>query len=81
MNCNGKCYLTKEIKKANENEKQAFEKNISQHVEVSFFQQPFKLSFIEPIIFEDIQSSFPRYTYQYSSSYIESVFRPPKQLG
>ena len=81
MDCNGKCYLKKQVEKADENEKKALEKNNTLHFEVSFFQQPSQPTFIEPMIFGDIKSSFPRYIYRYGSSYIDSIFRPPKQLG
>ncbi|RKR84659.1 hypothetical protein BDD43_4908 [Mucilaginibacter gracilis] len=77
MHCNGKCYFMKKIHQAEENEKKQEAKDNLNRLEVSFFQEPFQLSFIEPAILETVKSSFPPYTYQYSSRYIETIFRPP----
>ncbi|WP_246001772.1 hypothetical protein [Mucilaginibacter gracilis] len=67
----------KKIHQAEENEKKQEAKDNLNRLEVSFFQEPFQLSFIEPAILETVKSSFPPYTYQYSSRYIETIFRPP----
>lgn len=79
MHCNGKCYFMKKIQQASENEKKQEAKDNLNRLEISFFQEPFRLSFIEPTTLETAKSSFPAYTYQYSSRYIETIFRPPKQ--
>lgn len=81
MHCDGKCYFMKKIKQAEENEKKQTEKDNLDRLEISFFQEPFQLSFISPAILENNNSSFPAYTYQYSSRYIETIFRPPKQIA
>jgi len=78
LHCNGHCYFIKKIQQAGENEKKQETKDNLSRLEVSFFQAPFQLSFIEPMIIEAERSSFPAYTYQYSSRYIETIFRPPK---
>ncbi len=79
LHCNGKCYFMRKIKQAEENEKKQAEKDSSIRMEVSFFQEPYSITFIEPVILEANKSTFPRYIYQYSSSYTETIFRPPKQ--
>lgn len=79
LHCNGKCYFMKKIHQAEENEKKQEAKDNLSRLEVSFFQEPYQVAFIEPVILEANKSTFPRYTYQYSSRYIETIFRPPKQ--
>lgn len=79
MHCNGHCYLMKKIKQAEENEKKQTAKDNLSRLEVSFFQEVFRLDFIAPVILENNQSSFPRYNYLYGNRYIETIFRPPKQ--
>ena len=79
LHCNGKCYFMKKIHQAEENDKKQQAKDNLNRLEISFFQEPFRLSFIEPTTLQAAKSSFPAYTYQYSSRYIETIFRPPKQ--
>lgn len=78
IHCNGKCYFMKKIKQAEENEKKQAAKDNFNRLEISFFQEPFKLQFVTPVILDSNKSSVPRYTFQYSSRYIETLFRPPK---
>lgn len=81
MHCNGQCYLMKKMRQAQDNEKkQAARDNLSR-LEISFFQQPSDLIFLPPAILERNKSAFPLYTYQYTSSYITTIFRPPKQVA
>jgi hypothetical protein len=79
MHCNGKCYFMKKIQQAAENEKKQEAKDNQNCRQVSFFQETFRLSFIEPAILETVKSTFATHTYQYSSRFIESIFRPPKR--
>ncbi|WP_050982121.1 hypothetical protein [Mucilaginibacter paludis] len=79
MHCNGKCYFMKKIHQAEESEKKQEAKDNLNRLEVSFFQEPFQFSSVAPTILETVKSSFPAYTYQYSSRDIETIFRPPKQ--
>jgi len=79
LHCNGKCYFMRKIKQAEENEKKQDAKDNLSRLEISFFQEPYKITFIEPTILEANKSNFPPYTYQYSSSYLSTIFRPPKQ--
>ena len=78
LHCNGKCYFMKKVHQAEENEKRQEAKDNLSRLEVSFFKEPYQVTFIEPIILEPHKSLFPRYTYQYSSAYLSTIFRPPK---
>ncbi|MCR8558968.1 hypothetical protein KXD93_15025 [Mucilaginibacter sp. BJC16-A38] len=81
LHCNGKCYFIKKIKQAQENERREAAKDGLSRLEVSFFQEPFKLRFIEPVTLPDAKNPFPNYSYYYTSHYIEAVFRPPRSLA
>jgi hypothetical protein len=80
LHCNGKCYFAKKIKQAQENERKEAAKDNFIRLEISFFQEPFKLTFIEPVVLESNKGMFTQYTFQYTSHYIDAVFRPPKSL-
>ena len=79
LHCNGKCYFMRKIKQDEENEKKQSERDGTIRLEISFCQEPYQITFIEPVILEVHQSIFPRYTYSYNSSYLSTIFRPPKQ--
>ena len=81
MHCNGKCYFMKKVHQAEENEKKQDAKDNLNRLELSFFQEPYQLSFIEPVILYTVKASVPAYTYQYSSRYIDTIFRPPKRIA
>ena len=81
MHCNGKCYFMRKIHQAEENEKKQEAKDNLNRLEVSFFQEPFQFTSIAPTILETVKSSFPAYTYIYSSRYLSTIFRPPKQIA
>ncbi|RKR84148.1 hypothetical protein BDD43_4375 [Mucilaginibacter gracilis] len=81
LHCNGKCYFMKKIRQAEENEKKEASKDNLNRLEVSFFHEPFKLSFPEPVLLTGIEQYFPVYTYQYTSRYLSTIFRPPKQAA
>ncbi|WP_254070998.1 hypothetical protein [Pedobacter sp. L105] len=80
LHCDGKCYLMNKVKQAEKNEKKQEAKDNLTKMEVSFFQESHRIAFTEPIILEVHKSIFTHYAYQYSSSYIEAIFRPPKQV-
>jgi hypothetical protein len=79
LHCNGKCYFMRKIKQAEENEKKQAERDGSVRLEVFFFQEPYQIAFIEPVILETHKSTFTRYTFQYNNRYLSTIFRPPKQ--
>ena len=81
LHCNGKCYFMKKIQQAEENEKKQETKKNLTRVEVSIFQEPYQVSFIEPVILETTLRTLPPYTHHYSSSYLSTIFRPPKQVA
>ena len=80
LHCNGQCYFMRKLKQAEDNEKKQSSKNNSGREEVSFLQQPFMISFAEPVIINNISANFPKTEYRYTSQYLNSIFRPPKQV-
>ncbi|NHA02626.1 hypothetical protein G7092_02395 [Mucilaginibacter sp. HC2] len=81
LHCNGKCYLMKKIKQAEENEKKQSERDNLNRLEISLFQEIVVLTFQQPESERLNQTSFPGYSYLYSSRYIDTLFRPPKMLA
>lgn len=81
MHCNGKCYLMNKLKQAEDHEKKQTAKDNLNQLVSSFFQEAVSLRFNAAVIIKNNKNSFPRYGYQYSSHYIETIFRPPKQLA
>jgi len=81
LHCNGKCYFVKKIKQAQENERKEAARDNFSRLEISFFQEPFKLAFVEPVALKDNKSIFPGYSYQYTNHYIDAIFRPPKTIA
>lgn len=81
LHCNGKCYFMKKIQQAEENEKKQETKKNLTRLEVSIFQEPQPVSFIEPVILDTTLSTFPLYAHHYCSSYLSTIFRPPKQVA
>lgn len=79
MHCDGKCYFMKKIRQAEENEKKESAKDNSRRLEVSFCQEPFELCFAAPVYPGDKVKLFSFYTYQYSSSFIDTIFKPPQR--
>ena len=71
----------KKIRQAEENEKKQAERENSNRLDVSFFQEPFKLLLFAPCTTADSKTKYPAYTRQYSSRYISAIFIPPKQLA
>lgn len=69
----------RKIKQAEENQKKQEAQNNPNRLEVFFFQEPNRVTFIEPLTLEAHKSMFPQYSHRYSNTYIETIFRPPKQ--
>ncbi|WP_235324472.1 hypothetical protein [Pedobacter lusitanus] len=78
LHCNGKCYLMKKIKQAEENEKKEAARNNLSQLEVSFCQEPFTFSFLDPSALSISDPSFSVYAYLYTNPYIRNIFRPPR---
>lgn len=81
LHCNGKCYLMKKLKQADESEKKQAEKNQLKNSQVYLLQQIPHLSFAPPSM--DAESSKPPilYSFRYVSPHIDGVFRPPRISG
>jgi len=71
----------RKLKQAEDNEKKQSGKNSSGKEEVSFLQQPFTISFAEPVTINNISINYPQTEYHYTSQYLASIFRPPKQTA
>jgi hypothetical protein len=80
LHCNGKCYFMRKIKQAEESEKKQASRGSSSRVEVSFFQEHFRISFIEPQIIDKASVSIQIGDYKFSSPYLDTIFRPPKSF-
>jgi hypothetical protein len=80
MHCNGRCYLMKKLKEATEKEKRQQEKENLNRVVTSFFEEPFQMVFSAPLILPVHKPNFSNYRYRHTSSYIETIFRPPKSV-
>ena len=77
-NCNGKCHLMKELAKASDSERpvSSDKKGYSSALEVLFFQE------INSLVFAafsslDKEKNQAEYSNLYSTSHLESLFRPP----
>ena len=78
LHCNGRCYFMKKIRQAEDNEKKQSAKDNLNRLEISFFQQPFKIGFTAPKVISHNYRNFAMYGYQYTSAYLKAIFRPPK---
>ncbi len=78
LHCNGKCYLMKKLKQADESEKKQAEKNELKNFEICLLQQPFQLSFAAPYVDGEPLTLSSFYTFIYVSHPINSIFRPPQ---
>lgn len=77
LNCNGKCYLSKEIGKSSQNDCSPFSKTKNQHQKIIDFYIPSKISEI-PI--NKIKfSNFILFNYPtaYSHLFTKFIFKPP----
>lgn len=81
MHCNGKCYLMKKLKQAEENEKKQSVKDNFGQLDTSFFQQSSEHTLVQLILISVVQNNFPIYSYKYCNHYIKVIFRPPKQIA
>ncbi|WP_342648069.1 hypothetical protein [Mucilaginibacter sp. CSA2-8R] len=70
----------KKIKQAEENEKKQESKDHLNRLEISFLQEPFGFSVSELSTISGTKETYPVYNYHYSSRYLSSIFRPPKQV-
>jgi hypothetical protein len=80
MHCNGRCYFMRKIQQADENEKKQTAKENIYRLEISFFQKPLRLAFIEPKILETEKNTFSVYSFKYLSWCVECPFKPPRHI-
>jgi hypothetical protein len=80
MHCNGRCFLMKKLKEATEKEKKQQEKDNLNRVVTSFFEEPNRVVFTNALTLQPQRSTFSTYRYLHTSSYIDTIFKPPKQV-
>jgi hypothetical protein len=78
MKCNGKCQLMKKLKQADKDEQKQAPQTLKDKSEVLYCYQPTNLTIGEKKSFRDKKQNFGDYKFQYSSSYHNNIFRPPK---
>ncbi|MCC9136942.1 hypothetical protein [Pontibacter silvestris] len=76
LHCNGKCYLAKKLKKAEQAENKAADSNQKQKFEINLYCQAL---FLLPSVLPAVpDSSFPPYPFSHSSQEMVSIFHPPQ---
>ena len=80
MNCNGKCYLMKELAKENEKPLSSDKRTASQEFEVLFFQEVKSYQIITIYFKSDVKTN-TRYSNLYFYLNSHSVFHPPTILS
>lgn len=81
MHCDGKCYLMKKIKAAEEKEKKRELKDNLNRLEISFFLNPFEASFNKMVTLELNILPIPNYACLYTNQHTNTIFIPPKQVA
>lgn len=81
MHCNGKCYLMKKLKEAEENEKKQTQRNELKTLEIGVLQENVQLSFNSPTVENKLPEIYTFYNFTYISHYLDSVFRPPRSVA
>lgn len=81
LHCNGKCYLMRKLRQAEEHQKKQAGRSSLLRVTVSFFQISSSISFLEPSTLEKHDFGFFMFNYLCTSRYLDAIFRPPKSLA
>ncbi len=81
MHCDGKCYLMKKIKAAEDKEKERELKDNLNRLEISFFLAPFEPLLNKMVVLETNILAIPNYTCLYTSQHRNTIFIPPKQVA
>jgi hypothetical protein len=76
--CQGKCYLKKQLDKADEKEQKQAPTNTKEKVEVLYCYTQMPFDFLKQVVFYEKQSLGNYNTGFYISSFISDIFRPPK---
>ncbi|MCC9063716.1 hypothetical protein [Flavobacterium piscisymbiosum] len=77
MHCNGKCFLEKKLKQADDNEKKHGEKDDLKNMEL-YLLQFFEVSLTPPFTGELIPKPASQNNPIYAKNCIGSIFRPPR---
>jgi hypothetical protein len=78
MHCNGKCQLMKKLKQADKEEDKQSPQTIKEKLEVLYCHNLTNFNVCQQFDFEVKKQSFFDYHFQYSTSYLTGIFRPPK---
>lgn len=78
MHCNGKCYLMKKIRQAEQNEKKQDQQRILKSLEVNLIIKPLLVNFSPVVEVSDLKRKFYSCCFFYLSQYISSIFHPPQ---
>jgi hypothetical protein len=78
LKCNGKCQLMKKLKQAENEEEIQTPQTIKEKIEVLYCLNQSNFNVSQKLDFEVKKQSFFDYHFQYSSSYLTGIFRPPK---
>jgi hypothetical protein len=78
MHCNGQCQLMKKLKQADKEEEKQTPQTIKERLEVLYCHNLTNLNVNRLFDFEVKKQSFFGYKFQYCSSYLTEIFRPPK---
>jgi hypothetical protein len=79
MHCDGKCYLSKKIKKQNEQENKipAALKGIEKSM-ISYCEDLYVPDFV---VFSSDKQSFPCHVTSFATAYLKSIFKPPRTFS
>lgn len=78
MHCNGKCYLMKKIRQAEQNEKKQDQQRILKALELNFIVRPLRVDFSPVVETNAVKHKFYTCCFLYLSQYINAVFHPPQ---
>lgn len=81
LHCNGRCYLMKKVKQAEDNEKKQANKDLRNNLQALWYLLP-AAPIQKPYIKDAIAQRFKiQYTFRYTNQYNTSIFRPPKSVS
>ena len=78
MHCNGKCYFKKKVQQAEQNEKNEAAKERLSSLSLSFFHNHADISFQPALTKRTLNILVFKYSCNYNSLSVGSVFHPPK---
>jgi len=78
--CNGKCYLSSQLKKAEEKEKKSSPVSKREKAESTLFHFKAEIWRLPSTAKKESEAKFPEESFLFSSSYLNEIFRPPRLL-